>query len=195
LVSFQERWLTLCSPWAPFYCSPKRSAAFLTVSISSQICSDFRGIGYFTNRLVGWKRAVKYPLVRKDGAFLNAQYCHFVRSFELWSLENTPTSYIFPFLLSIKTQHEGGAKLWGEQQDKILRWVVTITMVGINFLPEIILICFFIGNRFKTSNVWIKCLCHAPFGLYQLITQFKDQKPNFGAGPKIFYAVHLLLLI
>jgi hypothetical protein len=102
LVSFQERWLTLCSPWTPFYYSPKCTAAFLNVSDSSQVCSDLRGICCFTNRLVGWKRAVKYPFVRKDRAFIKAQCWHFVRSFELRSRENTPKSYNFRLLLSIK---------------------------------------------------------------------------------------------
>jgi hypothetical protein len=72
---------------------------------------------------------------------------------------------------------------------EILKWLVSLTQVSISFLPEIILIDFYLKWVYNLEGV--NKIYHLPFGLYQLITQLNDQNPNFGAGPKAFYVVHL----
>jgi hypothetical protein len=66
---------------------------------------------------------------------------------------------------------------------------VALTEVGINFLPEIILIDFYWKWVYNLEGV--NKIYQPPFGLFQLITQLNDQNPNFGAGPNAFYVVHL----
>ena len=77
-----------------------------------------------------------------------------------------------------------------QQRKKFLRLSSKVTLGGINFLPEIILIDFY-GKEVYKLEILYKIFISLTVWMipYNFILQLNGQKPKFWGGPKLFVCI------